>query len=53
MSLHEYNSLSKLNNSIHSKFVTIKENFGSRVLGEKVHNIMLLPVIQGNEKCLT
>ena len=31
------------------KFVTIGENLGTRVLGEKVRN-MLLPMILGNEK---
>lgn len=31
------------------KFVTIGENLGTRVLGEKVRNI-LLPMILGNEK---
>lgn len=31
------------------KFVTIGENLGTRVLGEKVRN-MLLPIILGNEK---
>ena len=31
------------------KFVTIGENLGTRMLGEKVRN-MLLPMIQGDEK---
>ena len=31
------------------KFVTIGENLGTRVLGERVRN-MLLPMILGNEK---
>ena len=31
------------------RFVTIGENLGTRMLGEKVRN-MLLPMIQGDEK---